>query len=184
MSTWISVSSFIVSGIALGWNIYRDCIDRPKIRIKAYIADSAPVKYATQADIIKKMYEVSPSVNINPAAIDSISDNVNEIMSVIYVEIINTGKKTTIINQHEFKLEDGCMVVKNMMEKFHNKKLEPYERLQVVFPNQTLIELSEIAEKIKAFYVYDTCGTKWKLKNKCLCKLKEDLIRQRKNLKE
>jgi hypothetical protein len=33
---WISLGSLLVSGVALGWNIYRDAIDRGKIRLSCY----------------------------------------------------------------------------------------------------------------------------------------------------
>jgi hypothetical protein len=31
--------SFIVAGIALGWNIFRDCINRPKLKIDIFLAN-------------------------------------------------------------------------------------------------------------------------------------------------
>lgn len=34
---WISLGSLLVSGVALGWNIYRDAIDRGKLRLSCYI---------------------------------------------------------------------------------------------------------------------------------------------------
>lgn len=177
MSVWV-VLSFIVSGIALGWNIYRDCIDRPRMRVKADVVMSLLIKSVTSADVIAKMFEISSLVNINPEAINAVVDKINEPTEVIYVEVTNIGKKSIIINRHEFQLEkDENLVIGPMREKFHNKKLEPYECLQVEFPNEVLLELSKVAARIKSFCIYDTHGKMWALSKANLRKLKENLTK-------
>ena len=47
---WISVGSFIVSGIALGWNIYRDAIDRGKLQVRCYIGQVGQMGVGVIAD--------------------------------------------------------------------------------------------------------------------------------------
>lgn len=40
MSVWslgVSVLSMIISAVVLGWNVYRDCIQKPKIKIRVQI---------------------------------------------------------------------------------------------------------------------------------------------------
>ncbi len=35
----ISFFSLVVAGIALGWNIFRDCIDKPKLKLNMFVAN-------------------------------------------------------------------------------------------------------------------------------------------------
>lgn len=176
MSLGIALFSFLVSAIALGWNIYRDCVDRPKIKIKAYIATSTPLQHTSSADLISQIFQISEPLNINMEAVREITDQINTSTEILYVEVTNIGKKPIIIRGHEFQLDNKNMVMPILMEQFHNKKLEPYERLQVAFPNEILGELSKIAKQIQAFCIYDTHGKKWKLANEDLVKLKKDLL--------
>ncbi len=41
VSLWIAVGSFVVSGVALGWNIYRDAVDRGALRVYCYMGQAA-----------------------------------------------------------------------------------------------------------------------------------------------
>ena len=40
-SLWISAASFVVSGIALGWTMYRDLADRGRLRVSCHIGKIA-----------------------------------------------------------------------------------------------------------------------------------------------
>ena len=39
MGIFISLFPLVVAGVSLGWNIYRDCIDKGKLTVRAAIAD-------------------------------------------------------------------------------------------------------------------------------------------------
>ena len=89
------------------------------MRVKADVVMSLLIKSVTSADVIAKMFEISSLVNINPEAINAVVDKINEPTEVIYVEVTNIGKKSIIINGHEFQLEkDENLVIGPMREKF------------------------------------------------------------------
>lgn len=35
----IAFFSLVVAGVSLGWNVYRDCVERGKLKVTAYVAD-------------------------------------------------------------------------------------------------------------------------------------------------
>jgi len=47
---WISTGSLMISGVALGWNIYRDAIDRGKLRVSCYISQARQLGRGVVAD--------------------------------------------------------------------------------------------------------------------------------------
>lgn len=49
-SLWISFGSLAVSCVALGWNIYRDAIDRGKLRVSCYIGQIGQMGVGVVAD--------------------------------------------------------------------------------------------------------------------------------------
>lgn len=132
----ISSFSLLVAAFALGWTIYRDCIDKGKLKVYAYIAD---VYY----------------------------ENTEKAPQVFSVQVTNIGKKPIIINGHEFLHKDGKKSrFPDVMQEFSNKKLEPYEVLNVTMSNAILKTMIERADKFVGFAVYDTKGKRWSLKEK------------------
>jgi len=176
----IAVLSFLISGVAIGWNIYRDCIDKPKIKVKAYVVEVFSPEELRPEDVLVEMLKINPDQAdfINPEALNDWANKLNQPYKGFYIEVINIGKKPIIINSHAFNPKKGegePFVIQPLIKDFHNKKLIPYEFFQVCLPFKDLRGLVEKAEEIHSFYVYDTSGKGWKLSDKDLLSLKNDL---------
>lgn len=149
----ISFLSLIVAGIALGWNIFRDCVNKPKLKLNMFIAD---------------WYD----------------PHRGEMPQVISVSITNTGKQPIVIKAHGFSMKDKTTsIFPELMHYFDQKRLEPYDRLDITFPHAILQTLVEKAENISAFLVCDTTGRKWKLDKKIFNEFKKNLLSQKKTSK-
>lgn len=99
----ISALSLMVAGIGLGWNIYRDCINKPKVKDNIYIAEYFLPGRGPQPQIV--------SVNVT---------NVGKQALII------KGNGFTAKDKKQFLFPE-------MMSLFNNKKLETsqkgYERI-------------------------------------------------------
>ena len=141
----ISSIALIVSGIALGWNIYRDCIDKAKIKI-TFRFPGMP------------------------------KDNSFE---EIWLNVTNNGKRSIVLNICGFFRKNKTMfIIPRMKQPFNNKKLEPYESIDIDFQP---IELINEIENLESFVVVDTIGTGWKVDQKnwhefllCLKRIKRE----------
>ena len=147
----ISALSLVVAGIALGWNIFRDCIDRPKLKLNVFVAN----------------------------LVDS---NGRELPQVISVTVTNVGRKAIVIKGHGFLMKDKTkLIFPEIMVLFDQKRLEPYDHLNLTLPNSVLLNLVEKADLIRAFFVYDTTGKWWKLGGKIFSQFKQSLKAKKQN---
>lgn len=142
----IALLSLVISGIALGWNIFRDCIDKPKLKLNMFVAN---------------WYD----------------PNRGEMPQVISVTVTNTGRQPIVIKGHGFPLKDKTTsIFPDVMDFFDQKKLEPYDRLEITLPHPVLKTLIEKADDISAFIIYDTTGRQWKLASKTFKEFKKTLL--------
>jgi hypothetical protein len=145
----IAALSFIIAGIALGWNIFRDCVDKPKLKLNMFIADW----YDSQKGEMPQVISISIT-------------NTGKQPIVIKAHGFKMKDKTTAI-------------FPDIMQFFNLKRLEPYDRLEVPVPNPVLKTLIEKSPNIKAFIVCDTTGRHWKLDRKEFKEFKKSLLAKR-----
>lgn len=141
----ISLLSLVVAGIALGWNIFRDCIDKPKLKLNMFVANWYDPHRGEMPQVV--------SVSITNAGKQPI---------VIKAHGFPMKDKTTSI-------------FPDVMHFFDHKRLEPYDRLDITFPHAVLKTLIDKADNISAFVVSDTTGRQWKLDQKIFKEFKESL---------
>lgn len=141
--------SFLVAGIALGWNIFRDCVNRPKLKLNMFVADWYDSHRGEMPQVI--------SVSIT---------NTGKQPIVVKAHGFPMKDKTT-------------SVFPDIMHFFDLKRLEPYDRLDITIPHPVLKTLIEKSDNIKAFVVCDTVGRQWKLDRKEFNEFKKSLIAKR-----
>jgi hypothetical protein len=141
----IALLSLVVAGIALGWNIFRDFIDKPKLQLNIFVAN---------------WYD--PNRGEMPQVISVTITNSGKQPIVIKGHGFPMKDKTTSI-------------FPDVMHLFDRKRLEPYDRLDVTFSNAILETLTGKADNICAFFVFDTTGRQWKLNKKTFREFKQSL---------
>jgi hypothetical protein len=138
--------SLLVAGIALGWNIFRDVIDRPKLALNLFVAD---------------VWD---------------NNMKNKQPKVVSVAVTNVGKRPIVIHGFCFVLHNGNkLAFQNVEDMWSSKKLEPYDRFSSTLPNAALQSLIERSGDLRSFVVYDTSGRKWKLPRKTFNEFKQQL---------
>jgi hypothetical protein len=135
-----------VAGFALGWNVFRDCVNRPKLKLNMFIANW----YDSQKGELPQVISISIT-------------NTGKQPIVIKAYGFPMKDKTT-------------SVFPDIMHFFNLKRLEPYDRIDITVPNPVLKTLIEKAPNITAFVVYDTVGREWKLGKKEFKEFKKSLI--------
>lgn len=148
----IASVSLLVSGISLGWNIFRDCVDKPKLKLNMYVAD---------------WYD--PVKGEMPQVISIIVTNVGK------QPIVIGGHCFYMKDKSEYILVDALPL-------FQRKKLEPWEVLSVNLPHENLQTLVEKADQIEAFYIFDTRGEKWKVDKKIFKEFQDSLTAKKKSI--
>jgi hypothetical protein len=138
--------SLLVAGIALGWNIFRDVIDRPKLSLNLFVAE-------VWDNAMK-----------------------NRQPDVVSVAVTNVGKRPIVMHGFCFVLQNGNkLAFQNVEDMWRSKKLEPYDRFGGTLPNLNLQSLIEKADDLKSFVVYDTSGQEWKVSRKIFNDFKKQL---------
>ena len=100
---------------------------------------------------------------------------------VVSISVTNTGKETIIVQSHGFYLRNNQrFLFPEAMRLFTNKKLEPYEYLDITLSNEILKTLIDKADQISQFVVLDTTGKKWKPKRKVMKKFINSLKQKKK----
>lgn len=140
--------SLFVAGIALGWNIFRDCIDRPKLKINIFIADV----YITG------------------------KGNMPRVVSVNITNIGN--KPIMIKGHGLYMKDKTQAFFPDIMGFFNKKKLEPYDFLDVTLPNEILRNFIEKSDQLHKFFIFDTTGRKWYPKKKILAEFLQSLKKE------
>jgi len=141
----IALLSFFVAGIALGWNIFRDFIDRPKLKIRMWIANY----------------------------VDSVRGEMPQVVSVTVTN--KGKKPIMIKAHGFHMKDKTSFILRNEMHLFRGKRLEPYDFLDLTLPHETLLALIEKADQMKAFVVYDSTGKEWKVGKRNFKKFKKSL---------
>lgn len=141
MSFWIALYGAFLSTAVFIWNIYNKANDKGKLKITAYFGDAVIQPWAPAEDLKTVIYFVIVNNGSKPIVVSKLGGT--------YKKIYNEEVRSFTIHMNN-----------------QNKKLEPGDEMIEIFTN-----LSIINDKVKNLYVYDTLGTKYKMKNTILNQL-------------
>ena len=131
VSIYISFFSLAVAGVSLGWNIYRDCVDRGRLTVRAFIAD-----------------EFIPDVGKLPAVLSVRVTNTGK-------QAITVDGHGFAMN------DKSTLMPKDTYEDFQKKRLEPGDYLTSTLSHELLLTISESTDKLQGFFITDSQGKKW-----------------------
>lgn len=131
ISIYISLFSLAVAGISLGWNIYRDCVDRGKLTVRAFIADVFIPDEGKEPEVL--------SVRVTNTG----------------------KRAITVDGHGFAMNDKSTLMPKDSYADFNKKRLEPGDYLSSTLSNELLLTISESADKLQGFFVTDSHGKKW-----------------------
>jgi|GEM_PF-3078097 hypothetical protein len=146
----IASVSLLVSGISLGWNIFRDCVDKPKLKLNMYVAGEY----------------------------DPVKGEMLEVISIIVTNV--GKQPITIWGHCFYMKDKSKFLLRDAIHLFQRKKLEPYDVHSVTLPHENLLTLVEKADQIETFCVGDTSGKTWKVDREIFKEFQEDLRAKKK----
>ncbi len=145
----LNVISLTMATVALGYPFLKDLWEKPKLKIRAYIA---------------KVY--IPGRGEQP-----------EVFSVAITNI--GGKPLVVDGHAFEHFDGKNSTFPDAMDQFSRKRLEPYDGLSITMSNAILQTMIQGADQWKSFVVYDTKGKKWFLSKKDFKELKAGLLERR-----
>jgi hypothetical protein len=147
----IAFFSLVVAGIALGWNIYRDCVERGKLKVTAYVADVFIPGSGQQPEVISVRVT---NTGKKPIVID--------------------GHSFLLKNKTKLMPMDSYAA-------FNNRRLEPGEYISTTLSNALVLNLLDRVGDLYGFFVMDSCGKKWWLSDKEISDIIKSLIKLKPN---
>lgn len=136
ISIVISIFSLIIAATALGWNIYRDCVDKGKLKVSAYVAE---VFYPGRGKCPEVISVRVTNVGKKPLVVDGHS----------------------FLLKNKTKLMPG-----DSYKEFQQRRLEPGEYVSTTLSNALIVTLFDYLDDLYGFFVMDSLGNKWWISNK------------------
>lgn len=141
----LNAISLTTAIIALGYPFLKDFWEKPKLKIRAYIAEI-----------------FIPGRGKQP-----------EVFSVQVTNI--GGKSMVVSGHAFEHFDGTKSTFPDVMEQFSNKRLDPYDALSVTMSHQILQTMIGSVDEWKAFFISDTKGKKWFLSKKDFNELRSSL---------
>ena len=145
----LNVISLTMSTIALGYPFLKDFWEKPKLKVRAYIAEIYIPGRGKQPEVFSVTIT---NVGGKPLVVDS------------HAFVCSDGKQSTF---------------PDVMDQFKRKRLDPYDGFSVTMPHNILQTMIQNADQWESFVIYDTKGQKWFLPKKDFVELKTDLMNRR-----
>lgn len=142
----ISLFSLVVAGISLGWNIYRDCIERGRLKVTAYVADVLLPGRGPQPKVITVRVT---NIGKKPIVLDG------------HGFLLKNGTQLMPVDSYA---------------DFHNRRLEPGDYINVTLANALIQNLLQNLDQLYGFFVIDSCSKKWWLNDKRIVDLINSLV--------
>jgi hypothetical protein len=154
LTVFLAVWGAVLSSITFGWNLYRDLLDRARLKVEAQVR-----RIVRSPD--GRWYQVKPDLGIAGA-----SDQLFVVMNVT-----NIGRRPVQWQGW------GGKHIKPERDK-DSFTIVPTQLPKMLAEGEThsdlTRELMADVENIQSLFIWDAAGKKWYVSRKCLRKLKED----------